>query len=319
MKRNASGLIVLAAVVAIIGLLFAVPAFAAKPPQPKPRIAVVALNGGDYTDPIDAMNDIDSWCGTPSATNPCLLKINPGVYNIGENHVQMQEYVDIEGSGENVTTIVSTTSSGNYGRVIGAASNSEIRSLTLDAQFGDVYNKYGIENLYTDSFSVKDVTISMSGQLGSLNLGIDNLSASAIKIIDTTIRISGSNGGWCVRTRDYSDAVIENLDCTATGTSTSLGVMTADTSSSIVKNSRVSVGGGSSWSRAVLGVQNPQRPPGDSITLVMHSILEGTIRAATATVNLANSEVNGNFETYLGGLFNCIGIYDGSYSEVICP
>lgn len=38
------------------------------------KVAFVAQSGGDYTDPVSAMSAVDTWCGTPSASNPCLLK-----------------------------------------------------------------------------------------------------------------------------------------------------------------------------------------------------------------------------------------------------
>jgi hypothetical protein len=70
------------------------------------KVAIVAKSGGyyDYLDPISAISDIATWCGTPSATNPCLIKIMPGVYDLTTSW-QGQPYVDIEGSGENVTMI----------------------------------------------------------------------------------------------------------------------------------------------------------------------------------------------------------------------
>ncbi len=43
------------------------------------KVAVVAQTGGDYTDPVAAMSALATWCGTPSASNACLLKIMPGV------------------------------------------------------------------------------------------------------------------------------------------------------------------------------------------------------------------------------------------------
>ena len=39
-----------------------------------------------------------------SATNPYLLKIEPGVYDMGSNGLSLLPYVDVEGSGEGVTT-----------------------------------------------------------------------------------------------------------------------------------------------------------------------------------------------------------------------
>jgi len=93
--------------------------------------AVVALSGGDYTSPVTAMSNISSWCGTPSASNPCLLKILPGVYSIGTGSVIMKSYVDIEGSGRNVTTITGSILNSSSGVIVGA-SNAEIRDLTVE-------------------------------------------------------------------------------------------------------------------------------------------------------------------------------------------
>jgi hypothetical protein len=78
------------------------------------NVAVVAPSGGDYTNPATAMGAYNLWCGAPSATNPCLLKIMPGVYDIGTSPVAMQPYIDIEGSGQNVTVITGTVSSDSF-------------------------------------------------------------------------------------------------------------------------------------------------------------------------------------------------------------
>ena len=73
------------------------------------NVIIVATSGGDYASPVDAMNSI----ADASESNPYLVKIMPGVYNIGSNSVQMKPYVDIEGSGENVTKIT-----GNCGDIL---------------------------------------------------------------------------------------------------------------------------------------------------------------------------------------------------------
>ena len=51
------------------------------------KVAVVAQSGGDYTNPVTAMEDAATWCGAPSETNRCLLKIMPGVYSIGSTGI----------------------------------------------------------------------------------------------------------------------------------------------------------------------------------------------------------------------------------------
>lgn len=103
-------------------------------------VAVVAKSGGQYTDPVDAMNKIQEWCPTLSAAKPrCLLKIMPGVYSLGTRTLKMREYVDIEGAGETMTLISgkSATSAGydatlSTGLVVGA-SNAEVRFLGISA------------------------------------------------------------------------------------------------------------------------------------------------------------------------------------------
>lgn len=99
-------------------------------------IAVVAVSGGDYADPVTAMGSLVAWCGIPSATNRCMLKIMPGVYDIGTSSLQMVSYVDIEGSGENVTKITGAVDNPDWfyitlGLVYGA-DNAEIRALTIE-------------------------------------------------------------------------------------------------------------------------------------------------------------------------------------------
>src|SRR4030095_7840007 len=57
-----------------------------------------------YTDPVAAMPDAPMWCGTPPGGNRCLLKIMPGVYDIGTAALILQPYVTVIGSGPNATT-----------------------------------------------------------------------------------------------------------------------------------------------------------------------------------------------------------------------
>lgn len=127
------------------------------------KVAFVAKGGGNYTDPLAAMADIGTWCGTPSASNPCLLKILPGVYDIGNTPFEMLPFVDVEGSGTNVTTILTTTVT-SEGAVVGA-SLSEIRSLSIDASApgGTVV---AIVATDAQNFRVSDVLIAAGASAG---------------------------------------------------------------------------------------------------------------------------------------------------------
>jgi hypothetical protein len=70
----------------------------------------------------------------PSASNPWLLKLEPGNYDLNGGSLTLLPYVDLEGSGEDTTVISSTVSTPNYPPATGtflAASNSEVRFLTV--------------------------------------------------------------------------------------------------------------------------------------------------------------------------------------------
>ena len=62
-----------------------------------------------------------------SAANPYLVKVEPGLYDLNGASLAMKEYVDIEGSGEQVTVIVSAASSVNYSGTLLGADNAEVR------------------------------------------------------------------------------------------------------------------------------------------------------------------------------------------------
>ncbi len=65
-----------------------------------------------------------------SAAKPYLIVIEPGVYDLGSQVLQMKAYVDIQGSGENMTTLTGTVS-GTYSAVVMGVDNAGLRFLTV--------------------------------------------------------------------------------------------------------------------------------------------------------------------------------------------
>jgi pectin methylesterase-like acyl-CoA thioesterase len=81
----------------------------------KPKnIITVAKSGGDFTDPVAAVDSISD----ASATNPYLVVIAPGVYTVTQT-LQMKQYVDIAGSGEEVTKLTGAIKTGYSSVVVG--------------------------------------------------------------------------------------------------------------------------------------------------------------------------------------------------------
>jgi len=70
-----------------------------------------------------------------SDTNPYLIKVGPGIYDLGTTSLQMKQYVDIEGSGEKMTKITGEVINGDWpptNGTINGASNAELRFLTVE-------------------------------------------------------------------------------------------------------------------------------------------------------------------------------------------
>lgn len=72
---------------------------------------------------------------SPSSTNRWLLKIEPGIYEMQSNSLQMRSWVDIEGSGIGSTIIRATSTAFNINTVLGA-NDAELRMLTVEATGG---------------------------------------------------------------------------------------------------------------------------------------------------------------------------------------
>ncbi len=64
----------------------------------------------------------------PSATNPWLLKIGPGIYDLGTAQPTIPQYVNVEGSGINATIVEGT---GSGGELIYCAGRNELRFLSV--------------------------------------------------------------------------------------------------------------------------------------------------------------------------------------------
>jgi hypothetical protein len=159
-------------------------------PYGKYRVAIVDKSGKFYSDPIAAMNDIDTWCGTPSNENLCLLKILPGVYDIGTNYLSVPSFVDIEGSGEKSTKIVG---SGN-GPVV-AARNMEIRFLTVENTGGG--NNSSTAIAATPQVKLTSVTAIAIGGIVD-NFGISSISSLMnpplfIEMTNVTVLVIGGS------------------------------------------------------------------------------------------------------------------------------
>jgi hypothetical protein len=88
-----------------------------------------------------------------SVTNTYLVWIEPGVYDLGTTQLTIPSYVDLQGSGQDTTTI-----EGEGPLTLSAASTTEIRALTVTNT-----NATGSAEAIATSGGLRDVTATASG------------------------------------------------------------------------------------------------------------------------------------------------------------
>jgi hypothetical protein len=119
----------------MLTIVFACILFSSSVASAQIRTVLVSPVPGNPVASGTALQNPLAGISSPSDTNRWLLKIEPGTYDLQSGSLQMRPWVDIEGSGINVTTIRSSQTT------IRGASNSELRTLTVEA----IGNQFGAE------------------------------------------------------------------------------------------------------------------------------------------------------------------------------
>jgi hypothetical protein len=254
--------------------------------------AVVAQSGGNYPDPVSAMSALSTWCGTPSATNPCLLKIMPGVYNIGTNSLQMQSYVDVAGSGQNSTIINGNTA--NPSGVVAGVPNAEIRFLTVENTGGGNYAiALSTGGAGSGPAQITNVTLIASGGLIETDAA-KNVAPSYF----TNVTAIATNSGSAFVTGLYNMVSVTTYNVqvsvsSSTTNSNATGIFEWISASSLLNNVSITVSGGT----IATGIGTT----GGSTT-VMNAIVNASgvgsgsadgieVACDTCTVSIANSKI----------------------------
>ncbi len=142
---------------------------------------------------------------SPSSTDRWLLKIEPGIYDIGSTSLPMRPWVDIEGSGIGVTTIRGTVDGGTLvNATINGASNAELRLLTVEATGNSTINT--VIAMYNQNAFPRLYRVKLVAQAGSSVWGMRNFqSAPLIEECEITASTNSSTGAaaYGIVFRDY--------------------------------------------------------------------------------------------------------------------
>jgi hypothetical protein len=289
------------------------------------RVITVSNTGGDYPSLSAALASITD----ASATNPYVIRIAPGIYTESAP-TTLKDHVDVEGSGQGVTTINCTCAAavGFYGGasavLVADSISAEIRHLTV-SDSGRGRTSVGIYTTGVDaSFSMLHVTVSATAPRGSdsdprTSAGVVNNSSSPTM---TNVKASATSVGY----RDaYSYGVYNGWsssptmkDVTAVGTATggnsglSYGVYNND--SSPVMDTVIATGDATASTQSI-GVYNSGSSPTirNSTLTGSTASISGNSSGDPSSATIANTELNG---VVSGPGFTCVGVYDSAFAEL---
>ncbi len=106
--------------------------------QPIKNVVTVAKSGGDFTDPVAAVASITD----ADENHPYLIVIGPGIYTLTEA-LQLKSYVDLVGSGQNITTLKGAVSNDKRftpGSLVKIPYNSTLSNLSVMNTGGGQYS-----------------------------------------------------------------------------------------------------------------------------------------------------------------------------------
>jgi hypothetical protein len=198
---------------------------------------LVTTNGSALIAAVDAAG------ATASFSNPYLIKLGPGIYDVGSSGVSMAQYVDIEGSGENTTTIQGSVDSATKG-VVNGASFAELRLLTV-IRYGSGTNAKGI--YISGSFpKITSVTVTVDGG-SSVTTGIE-INGGAPELTHVKVRSNTTGATSTARGIDINGSafpILEDVDVMAwNGTAESSGIYISGSQPRIFGGSIEVQGGG---------------------------------------------------------------------------
>jgi len=250
---------------------------------------------------IDAITDA-------SSTNRYLILIEPGVYDIGTETFAMKSYVDVQGSGENVTKITGSVSNIPPAAKVGVvegADNAELRFVTVE-NTGTSTSVVAILNSGA-SPTLTFVTASATG--GYYRYGVSNNdSAAVLRNVTVAIDHPASSGlAIGVENEGGSDIVMEGVTIGLTGNVSKVGVdLSGSTTTTLMRNVSVTV---STGGFATVALQND-----GSTVYVEHSILSGPNWIWNSSMTyVANSRIEGGVR-FNSHTIKCAGVYDGAFN-----
>jgi hypothetical protein len=289
----------------------------------------------------------------PTLHNSYLLKLEPGVYDLGYNSLNLVPFVDLEGSGEAITMIISRVNSvGSLtSGTLNMTTNSEARLLTIvntgEANYSSaVYVRYvnfnggwearlthvtayilageGTENYGIYTAANTDVKIlnstiwTPSNNALVTNYGIDN--NGILTVQNSDISAAGGDSSYAIRNNSGGELKVQNSTFSATrGASLNVALVNTGNASLTIENSNLSATTTkSSNNTAILNSNSSAVVTVQNSTLLasIENNLNGTANAIynQGTLKVGASEVSGGVVS--SGTLKCVASYDADFNPI---
>lgn len=259
-----------------------------------------------------------------SPSKPYLIKLAPGVYDVGSTMIVMKPYVDIEGSGQQTTIVqgVGNNDGNSLTGIIYGASNAELRNLQVKSSGAGFGGSIGIV-LESAGTRVRDVTVVSSGATTNWGVRVVNGAVGGLNpILDRiTVEVQGGSTAYGVVIRgEQVNVTIKDSKITVSSTADANGVYTVAGFPKELTRLQVNVSG---TSKATGVYVEPQSLPGtlrlsdSTVTASAGSVANYGVFMAFANAQLVRSTLTGSGGGSSYGIFeNSFGVVTVDHCEV---
>jgi hypothetical protein len=306
------------------------PTYSQTPPYV--RTLVVGSGGSPTTNGSNLLSAIASIT-TASASNPWLVKVEPGIFDLGASTLTMKSYVDVEGSGRNSTVITSTaswtvlantgtsaelrdltvknTSSGMASGIYMVSSDFRLSRVNVDVDTGDQGVAMEVVN---SSPSLTDISVKIkTGRWGATGLA---MWSSNSRVEQLTVKISSSNSdaiGVSIGGSSYPN--LDRLVVDLQSSLTAFGVVFQG-GSPVVSNCQVRVSGGTTLNTGLFSKNTGTAHVRDCFVNVQGVEARGVDAQSPAVLEVRSSTIWAVSTGRAWGLFNEGAQISVSNSEV---
>jgi hypothetical protein len=243
-----------------------------------------------------ALKDALAGITDASASNPYLLHLEPGIYDLGSAELTMKRFVDIEGSGQNVTTIRST---------------STTFAPTVRGRQGDSLRDVRVSNLGPDFAIGLELTASTGGML----------------LQRVTIDVGPSDQAFGIYAQNVSFSVLDSsvqVEQAATGTF-AYGIDVLDGAVAVARSEILVLGSTNAPAALLLRSSQSQCCIAQVWDSVLTPIDEAgrTIQADDGyEVDVATTRMTAGRTAVTGAVMHCVADYDDTFQSAglaVCP